>query len=684
MWGADMKPETRIEHKLSRGALALFLLSLAVGASAQPPTLADSIFFGGAGSQRGTAIAIGGGSLYVAGWDQASGGLDGLLLRYDVPPGAPVWARTLANTNFNGLAVTADAVYPVGAAAPGTCGSTDTVGSQERKGLLARYTPDGTFLDCGSPHFFPFQGNESFAAAASEEGGVTYLYAAGRAEQAGFTVSFPFVVVKYDANGMIVSQATEPGTLLGFGGCCPGESSADGLAIVNGSVYLAGFSRLPGAPHFEDNVVRPVLMRYDTSLNRIWKVRLAQDIDYVGYTGSFRAVTGAGGFLYAVGGATPSVGGFGGFDYLIEKYDESGSRIWSASSGGAADDVLTGVVAIGGRLFAVGYTYGSGGADAVVLEIDPATGATLSTTSFGGAQDDFANGAATDGTDLYVVGESRSFGSSEGNAVGDDDVVVLRYSFNRPPVVNAGPDQVVSAGPACSANVTLNGTGSSDPDLDPLTYSWTGSFGAASGATPTVTLGLGVHPIALTVDDGKGGTDSDSVDVSVVDTTPPAIASLTATPAILWTPNHAMVPVTVSPTVSDACDAAPACRIVSVASNEPVNGLGDGDTAPDWQITGDLTVNLRAERSALGPGRVYTIGVQCTDASGNGSTGTVTVSVPKNAQLARLASRGLCSQLPSSLQPACRALVARLGDDRDHDHHDRDHEQHHHACNRSH
>ena len=71
---------------------------------------------------------------------------------------------------------------------------------------------------------------------------------------------------------------------------------------------------------------------------------------------------------------------------------------------------------------------GSGGADIVVMEIDPATGDVLSSTLFGGEQDDAATGAATDGVDLYVVGESRSFAEG-GNAVGENDLVLLRYTL---------------------------------------------------------------------------------------------------------------------------------------------------------------------------------------------------------------------------------------------------------------
>jgi hypothetical protein len=75
-------------------------------------------------------------------------------------------------------------------------------------------------------------------------------------------------------------------------------------------------------------------------------------------------------------------------------------------------------------------------------------------------------------------------------------------------------------------------------------------------------------------------------------------------------------------------DSSASCKIVSVTSNEVDDGLGDGDTAIDWKITGALTLEVRAERAGRGTGRVYTITVACTDASGNASTSTVTVTVP--------------------------------------------------------
>lgn len=201
---------------------------------------------------------------------------------------------------------------------------------------------------------------------------------------------------------------------------------------------------------------------------------------------------------------------------------------------------------------------------------------------------------------------------------------------NRPPSCNAGgPYRRECAGQTTS--VTLNGTGSRDLDGDPLTYTWNGPFaaGTVTGATPAVQFsGFGSFGVSLGVSDDFGSTVVCSSAVAVADTTPPTIQSVSATPSILWPPDHKMVPVNVKVLSSDICDPALACRISSVSSNEPVNGLGDGDMAPDWGITGDFTLNLRAERSGTGKGRIYTISVTCTDDSGNGSVATTNVRVP--------------------------------------------------------
>ena len=102
-----------------------------------------------------------------------------------------------------------------------------------------------------------------------------------------------------------------------------------------------------------------------------------------------------------------------------------------------------------------------------------------------------------------------------------------------------------------------------------------------------------VGTFTLNVTDPSGGSDLDEVVLIVEDTTAPEIISVTANPSVLRPPNHKMIPGTISVVVSDICDANPTCTIIDVTSNEPVEGGGDGNTSPDWEITGDLTVDLR-------------------------------------------------------------------------------------------
>jgi hypothetical protein len=108
-----------------------------------------------------------------------------------------------------------------------------------------------------------------------------------------------------------------------------------------------------------------------------------------------------------------------------------------------------------------------------------------------------------------------------------------------------------------------------------------------------------------------------------LDTTPPRILSIAATPGVLWPPNRRMIPVRLSVDVIDDQDPSPVTRITQVTCNEPQDPL-----SPGWELTGALTLNLRAERLGSGSGRAYTITVEAADASGNTSTASTVVAVP--------------------------------------------------------
>ena len=127
---------------------------------------------------------------------------------------------------------------------------------------------------------------------------------------------------------------------------------------------------------------------------------------------------------------------------------------------------------------------------------------------------------------------------------------------------------------------------------------------------------------------GEGMADPPKPNIVHRDTQAPVFKTLTASTSELWPANHKMVALSLTVDLVDLLDPAPAARIVGVTSNEPVDGSDDGHTAPDWEITGPLTLNLRAERSGTGTGRIYTIEVEAADAGGNTTRQTVSVFVP--------------------------------------------------------
>lgn len=219
---------------------------------------------------------------------------------------------------------------------------------------------------------------------------------------------------------------------------------------------------------------------------------------------------------------------------------------------------------------------------------------------------------------------------------------------NQDPIADAGADQTVSTGPQHSVTVTLDGTGSTDPDGDTLEYLWTAPdespvvVASPQNAITTATIPAttsGDYPILLTVTDGEGGVDTDDVVIHVVvDDTPPEITCSTDKVS-LWPPNHQIVEVALCIEVSDGTVTA------ECTSSEPDDANGDGSYTGD--VNGEDgftsaqpivlsyqdgryvgTVRLRAERDGSETGRTYTIVCTATDAYGNSATARCAVVVP--------------------------------------------------------
>jgi hypothetical protein len=165
-----------------------------------------------------------------------------------------------------------------------------------------------------------------------------------------------------------------------------------------------------------------------------------------------------------------------------------------------------------------------------------------------------------------------------------------------PPVADAGPDQTVpAAANSCGASVTLDGTGSSDPDGDALAYTWSeGGRSLGTGEQVSVWLPVGIHSITLTVDDGHGATTSASTTVQVVDTTPPVITLQGSNPAKVECHGSYTDPGALA---NDACA---------------------GDLSSAIQVSGVVNPNV--------PG-AYILTYTVTDPAGNTATATRTVNV---------------------------------------------------------
>jgi probable HAF family extracellular repeat protein len=105
---------------------------------------------------------------------------------------------------------------------------------------------------------------------------------------------------------------------------------------------------------------------------------------------------------------------------------------------------------------------------------------------------------------------------------------------------------------------------------------------------------------------------------------PPDVSAVSADPAVLAPPDGRMVSVAIGVSVADEYDDNPACRITSVFDSASPFGGPDRDV----QITGPLTLNLRAKRDG-GDDRTYAVIVTCSNYFGKSATRFTLVRVPR-------------------------------------------------------
>jgi serine protease AprX len=174
-----------------------------------------------------------------------------------------------------------------------------------------------------------------------------------------------------------------------------------------------------------------------------------------------------------------------------------------------------------------------------------------------------ANGSFTytpnlnfNGTDSFVYSANDGKGG-----IAQATATITVNPVNDPPTAKAGADQAVTDSDGNgSQDVTLNGTGSTDPDGDPLTYSWSEATQIGTGASPTVSLAVGTHIVTLTVNDGSA-TATDSVTITVL-AQPPTIHVGDLDASTTWNARRTRWTATVTVSVHSAAP-----------GHSPVNGV---------------------------------------------------------------------------------------------------------------
>jgi hypothetical protein len=223
---------------------------------------------------------------------------------------------------------------------------------------------------------------------------------------------------------------------------------------------------------------------------------------------------------------------------------------------------------------------------------------------------------------VFPVGTTNvTYTANDGHGNSASAIQHVTVTDNHPPAITAPADITVTAGATCSAIVNPGTPVASGPCTGVTVTS-----ARSDGQPLAAPFPLGATTITWTATDAANNSASAIQTITVI-APPLVIGGGTANPPSLWPPNHKMVAVTVSYNTSGGCGSVD-CAITSVTSNEPINGLGDGDVPFDWQIVDTHHVSLRAERSGTGTGRVYTINITCTDGGGHTTTKTVNVTVP--------------------------------------------------------
>ena len=258
-------------------------------------------------------------------------------------------------------------------------------------------------------------------------------------------------------------------------------------------------------------------------------------------------------------------------------------------------------------------------------EVETGTAFTSGHGRRSGSSDGFGvSGVNSSGLALAMNWESKACrvaGELVGKATNDDDSTELDATVdvdlggtivNQPPHPNAGADQTVECTSTTGADVTLDGSGSTDPDDNISFYVWrvgsaTGSPVTTASANPVAHThqALGEETYDLQVVDRRVAADHDAVTVSVADTTPPEIScNAPATIVPNDVPEKRTEGISFTATADDTCTGVTGVVIESFSCTKPASCIvgieGDTITIFDSGGVGDTIQWLVSAQDAAG------------------------------------------------------------------------------------
>jgi uncharacterized delta-60 repeat protein len=379
---------------------------------------------GGTSSDFGRSVAVdSSGNVYAFG----DAGTDSLLAKYD-PAGTTQWQQALGSADSNSVAIdSSDNIY--------TVGWTSSAGEGSRDFLVARYNSSGTIQ---WQRVLGGTGFDLGSAVAVDSSGNVYAFGYTTSQGAGGS---DFLIAKYNSSGTIQWQRTLGGS---------NSESGYGVAVDSSdNVYVFGETQSAGAGGLDF-----LLAKYNSSGTIQWQrilggsgredghavaIDSSDNVYVLGYTGSTgagasncllakynssgtiqwqRVLGGSGndkGFAVAfdssdnvyLSGSTDSTGA-GDDDFLLAKYNSSGTIQWQRTLGGLGrDEVYAVAVDSSDNLYVLGYTgsTGAGGTDFLIAKL-PNDGSLTGTYSLDGVDVIYAASSLTAATSTLTAATS--------------------------------------------------------------------------------------------------------------------------------------------------------------------------------------------------------------------------------------------------------------------------------------